>query len=201
MQKVLGGSHERRGQGRGACPGHSGAASEAEGAVAAMRMEGLQRSRMGSGQASAAGSMLLRAAAMDLGQCLSAEFFLGDDGDQEVVDGWDLIQQALCLAPGCIHHVCSARVPALSATASIQARGCHELGACNAYRQQQRVPGLRACPGCSGCRSAACGAPASALAFQLAHHLRAWPAVIPTAVSVCFQGHDCGPIMQQSSGA
>ena len=78
MQKVLGGSHERRGQGRGACPGHSGAASEAEGAVAAMRMEGLQRSRMGSGQASAAGSMLLRAAAMGPGQCLSAEFFLGD---------------------------------------------------------------------------------------------------------------------------
>ena len=70
MQKVLGGSHERRGQVRGACPGHSGAASEAEGAVAAMRMEGLQ--------ASAAGSMLLRAAAMGLGQCLSAEFFLGD---------------------------------------------------------------------------------------------------------------------------
>ena len=47
-------------------------------AVAATRMESLQRSRMGSGQASVAGSMLLRAATMGPGQCLSAESFLGD---------------------------------------------------------------------------------------------------------------------------
>ena len=47
-------------------------------AVVATRMESLQRSRMGSGQASVAGSMLLRAATMGPGQCLSAESFLGD---------------------------------------------------------------------------------------------------------------------------
>ena len=50
-------------------------------AVAATRMESLQRSRMGSGQGSVAGSMLLRAATMGPGQCLSAESFLGDGRD------------------------------------------------------------------------------------------------------------------------
>ena len=39
-------------------------------------MESLQRSRMGSEQASVAGSMLLRAATMAPGQWLSAESFL-----------------------------------------------------------------------------------------------------------------------------
>ena len=79
MRKLPGGSHERRGQGRGACSARSGAASEAEaeGAVAVTRMESLQRSHMSSGQASEVGSMLLRAAAMGLGQRLSAESFLG----------------------------------------------------------------------------------------------------------------------------
>ena len=47
-------------------------------AVAATRLESLQRSRMGSGQDSVAGSMLLRAATMGPGQCLGAESFLGN---------------------------------------------------------------------------------------------------------------------------
>ena len=64
MRKLPGGSHEHCGQGRGVCPARGGVSSEAEGAVAVTRMESLQRSRMGSGQASVAGSMLLRAAAM-----------------------------------------------------------------------------------------------------------------------------------------
>ena len=61
------------------CPARGGASSQAEGAVAVMRMESLSRSRMGSGQASVAGSML-RAAAMGPGQCLSAESFLATVG-------------------------------------------------------------------------------------------------------------------------
>ena len=101
-----------------------------------------------------------------------------------------------CAQPAC--RPC--RQPLLLSCAAAEASDvCHRPGDVTNWERAMRVPGLRACPGCSGCRSAAWGAPASALAFQLAHHLRAWPAVIPTAVSVCFQGHDCGQSIRRRS--
>ena len=95
-----------------------------------------------------------------------------------------MVKRDRSLCPASVRAVCR---PLLLSCAAAEASGvCHRPGDIRKGRNvhSQRLPGLHACPGCSGCRSAACGTLASALAFQLAHHLRARPAVISSSRSV-----------------
>ncbi|KAK9907569.1 hypothetical protein WJX75_006157 [Coccomyxa subellipsoidea] len=57
------------------------------------------RRRAASAQVSLAGSNLLRAAALGAGATMAAEGFLTDDDENEVVDGWDMVQRPAVWQP------------------------------------------------------------------------------------------------------
>ncbi|CAL8469761.1 g9303 [Coccomyxa elongata] len=57
------------------------------------------RRRAASAQVSLAGSVLLRAAALGAGATMAPEVFLTDDDENEVVDGWDMVQRPAVWQP------------------------------------------------------------------------------------------------------